>query len=65
MATKRARFLASLTVPQLIEIKLRPRFRFMVFFFGSTISLKSFTSGMSSKEALWMIPRKLLKKSEI
>lgn len=60
-----ARFLASPTDPQLIEMKLSPRFRFIVFCLGSTISLKSLTSGIVSKEDLWMIPRKLLKKRDI
>ena len=57
--------MASLTEPQLIDMKLRPRFKFMVFCIGSTISLKSRTSGIVSKDDLWMIPRKLLKNREI
>ena len=65
MATSIALFLASLTDPQLIEMKLRPRFKFMVFLSGSTISLKSRTSGIVSKDDLWMIPKKLLKKRDI
>ena len=65
MPTNKALFFASETDPQFIEMKLRPKFKFMVFFFESTISLKSLTSGIISNEERWIMPMKLLKNKEI